>query len=345
MSKIPVASKMVGQARILDGEALLDAALAALAEHGVEFKRVAAGAASGPYDAYLRTVGTRPATYAVDLKHVSRPAAPRSVRPQPPGNTRNLLVAPYVAPALARRLKADGIEFIDAAGNAYLERPGHLIWIVGQKPLSSTPKTFAAGRAFSASGLRVLFALLCDPDRLNEPYRAIAEQAGVAHGTVGWVMPDLIKQGFVAELRGRRRLVDGRRLLDLWVDAFLQRLRPKLLLGRFEVPDLGLLDTLDPHAHEFQVGGEFAARDMTGYLRPGSAVLYADRVPPRLIAALRLERSPRGNLDLVKRFWNFATGELRVPDVLVYADLLQSNDARARETAGIIRDGIVVRFK
>jgi hypothetical protein len=37
----------------------------------------------------------------------------------------------------------------------------------------------------------VLFALLAVPRLAQEPYRVIAQRAGVAHGTVGWVMAEL----------------------------------------------------------------------------------------------------------------------------------------------------------
>src|SRR5579864_5007729 len=39
---------------------------------------------------------------------------------------RRLLVTPYVPPALAEQLQERRIEFLDAAGNAYLDRPIYL---------------------------------------------------------------------------------------------------------------------------------------------------------------------------------------------------------------------------
>jgi hypothetical protein len=73
-----------------------------------------------------------------------------------------------------------------------------------------------------------LFALLCNPQAVGKPYRELAAMAGVAHGTVGWVIPDLHHKGYVRDLKGKRgtrRLIDRESLLGQWVDAFVRVLR------------------------------------------------------------------------------------------------------------------------
>ncbi len=52
--------------------------------------------------------------------------------------------------------------------------------------------------------MQVLFALICNPEWTDLPYREIAQRANVAHGTVGWVMAELPKLGLVVELGGKR---------------------------------------------------------------------------------------------------------------------------------------------
>src|SRR5690606_14581652 len=106
-------------------------------------------------------------------------------------------------------------------------------------PAPVVPPTL--GRAFQPTGLQVLFALLCNPDCINRPYRELARMAGVAHGTVGWVIPDLQQQGFVGvrtRRRGKLRLFNLERLLTQWVDAYARQLRPRTLIGRYYVPTL-----------------------------------------------------------------------------------------------------------
>ena len=63
--------------------------------------------------------------------------------------------------------------------------------------------------------------------------------AGVAHGTVGWVIPDLQQLGFVHDLqgkRGTRRLFEHERLLNQSTDAYARVLRPRTLIGQYYVP-------------------------------------------------------------------------------------------------------------
>lgn len=47
----------------------------------------------------------------------------------------------------------------------------------------------------------------------------IAQMATVAHGTVGLVLAELPKLGFIAEVGGKRRLLQPERLLQQWVEA------------------------------------------------------------------------------------------------------------------------------
>ena len=56
------------------------------------------------------------------------------------------------------------------------------------------------GRVFQARDRQVIFAPLCRPEQVHRAYRKIAKLAGVAHGTVGGVMGEIPKLGFVAEV-------------------------------------------------------------------------------------------------------------------------------------------------
>ena len=156
--------------------------------------------------------GGEEAIYAVDVRHTLRPATLGAAIAQLERlGQQALLVADYVTPALADELKARRVAFLDAAGNAYLEQPHLLIWVKGQKPVDK-PIAPEIGRAFQPTGLQVVFALLCNPQTVNRPYRELAAMAGAAHGTVGWVMQDLQQLGFIGDLRGKRgtrRLFQG----------------------------------------------------------------------------------------------------------------------------------------
>jgi hypothetical protein len=292
-------------------------------------------------DALVRIgYGDREATYAVELKRGLRPNGLGAVIHHVERlGEQGLLVADHVTPPMADQLRERGIAFVDAAGNAFLNQPPLFVWVKGQKPLALAGADQPRGRAFQASGLQVLFALICHPEWVELPYRAIAQRANVAHGTVGWVMAELPKLGFVTEMRGKRRLLQRERLLQQWAEFYPRTLRPRLLLGRYRAENLAWWDTLDPTQYGAVLGGEPAGGRITHYLRPGAATFYTEKVDPRLLVDLRLRTDANGNVEIYRRFWTFDGDEAGLaPTPLVYADLMATGDGRCIETAKMIYD-------
>jgi hypothetical protein len=259
-----------------------------------------------------------------------------------------LLVTDYVTPQLAEKLRGADVPFVDVAGNAYLNQPPLFIWVKGEKPPERCVTERAVGRAFQATGLKVVFAMLCHPGWVDKPYREIAELAGVAHGTVGWVMTDLEQNGYIVKLkRVGRRLRNRRQLLNTWVEAYARVLRPKLLMGRYETAERGWWEKANVLNYGLQWGGEPAAAVLDHYLRPGITTLYGENLPNRFIAENRLRTDEKGYVEMRKRFWHFeyewAWPEL-VPPVLIYADLLAEGNARCIEAAQRIYEKHLARF-
>jgi len=259
-----------------------------------------------------------------------------------------LLVTDYVTPQLADTLRENGVAFLDTAGNAYLNHPPLLIWVRGQKLPEKPLAERAVGRAFQTTGLKVVFALLCRPDWVDRPYREIAAIAGVAHGTVGWVMADLEQAGFIVKLKATgRRLRDNRRLLDAWVEAYARVLRPKLLLGRYRAPGRDWWVGVNVLDYGLQLGAEPAVAELDHYLRPGIVMLYGDTLPGRFIADHRLRTDPEGDVELRQCFWHFKyewEWPALVPPVLIYADLLAVGDARCIEAAQRLYEKCLARL-
>jgi hypothetical protein len=288
--------------------------------------------------------GGRERRYRVEVKRRLRPATLGVVVHQLRAHGGNpLLVTDHVTPPLAEALRVQGIEFLDAAGNAFLNQPPLLVFVNGQRRIEEPP-ALERGRAYQATGLQVLFALLARPELVERPYREIATAAGVAHGTVGWVMAELPGLGYVANVGGRRRLVNGERLLDRWTEAYARTLRPKLLLGRYR-GDLGALQKATPWPGGVLIGGELAAARLTRHLRPGTATFYAQAVDPKALLKLVLKADTGGDVDFRRRFWNFPAEEVQLtPNLLVYADLLAIGDARCLETAQLLRGPLIARL-
>ena len=253
---------------------------------------------------------------------------------------KGLIVTDYVNPKMAERLKAMEMAFLDLAGNAYLNAPPLLIYIKGNKPVE-LPHRKPPTRAFQPTGLKVLFALLCHPDLVNAPYRDIAKAADVALGTVGWVITDLKELGFLVDMGKRgRRLANKAKLIERWVTAYPEQLRPKLIIGRYKAADQNWWKQALLHDYPGAYwGGEVAAARLTKYLKPELVTIYTRGKPGALLLANKLKQDPEDDVEILEAFWKteyeWTHGEL-VPPLLIYADLLATGDTRNIETAKII---------
>ena len=310
----------------------------AAANHGDALVRIGYGGQAG--DIYIaeckrwitpKTVGPVVARIRDLTRKVGRPA---------------LLITEYATQTVAEQLKEQDIAFADAAGNTWLRGPNFLIWANGKKPPAEM-KAPRAGRAWQPMGIKLIFTLLCNPDWINLGYRDLAARAGVANGTVGQVMRDLVEQGFLVKPRRRalgRRLVQRRKLLDRWVEFYTGTFRQTTLLGRYRADNPDWWKTLEAGKYAVMLGGEPAGAILTEFLKPGIVTVYGNDIPPQLMIGNRLRKAPDGNIEIRKRFWTFDYAWNHpdlTPPILVYADLLATGDARCIETAQKIYDGYV----
>jgi hypothetical protein len=262
-----------------------------------------------------------------------------------------LLVTDHVTPMLAARLRAEGQQFADAAGNAFLEGPNFLIYVTGQKP-ARMPPAERPGRAFTIAGLKVLFALLCNPERVRSPLRNIAAAAGVALGAIPPILADLERSGHVLASNRKRRLYATRRLLDEWAAAYARTLRPKTLKASYDARAFDQWKDWNLFEDHVHWGGEPAANLLVGHLRPGILTLYTPRLPPRLAVEQRLNHVTRPSearvLEIRTPFWGdtmtMDAATRTVPPVLVYADLLATGDSRCIETAELVYEQHIARL-
>ncbi len=249
-----------------------------------------------------------------------------------------LLVTRYVTEGQADDLRALNIGFLDTAGNTFIDQDGLYVFIKGEgaKHDSGSQKE----GIFRPAELRVLFAFLCQKGLERETHHTIRRMTGVGLGTVNRLIHALELAGYILKLKGQgRRLVRKKQLLEQWAIAYPQRLRPKQLIGRFQGPREPWWNSVDLLAIEAQWGGEIAAKYLTQYLKPELVTVYTGKWPDELIITQRLRMDARGDVEILRRFWNFATAGQRadvVPPLLVYADLLAAGDERNAETARMV---------
>ena len=258
-----------------------------------------------------------------------------------------LLVVKYINGKMAEQLKQDGIEFIDTAGNVFINQPPLYIFVKGNRP-PDIVKPPPLKRAFRPAGLRMIYAFLCNPGLENKTYREIATVTDVALGTVDWIMKELKELGYLLDMGKRgHKLIQKENVLQRWVTAYPEQLRPKLALGRFR-GEYGWWrqKTLDPP--KAQWGGEVAAAKITQYLQPQIITIYTE--PQQLNQLLidnRLKKDPTGDVEILERFWKHAElwryGDLVHP-ILIYADLLATGNERNIETAKIIYEQHIIQL-
>ncbi|MFL1454005.1 type IV toxin-antitoxin system AbiEi family antitoxin [Marinobacter sp. GN3S48] len=273
-----------------------------------------------------------------------------------------LLVADYVNPNMADRLRDAGMQFIDAAGNAYLYEKNLYIFIKGNRLPSEYSSPRKTTRAFNASGLKVIFSFLLEPRLVGETYRTIAETSDVSLGTIGWVLNDLKDRGYVQEHgKGRSRsLKTPLELFDRWVEAYPEKLLPELDMGffqtRFQLP----WKDIEPTGFGGCWGGEVGASILDDYLSPAQGLIYVPKSSFKdLLINYRLRKADRDRtttsdtIRVYEKFWHSfpetidtnTKHQVAAPDILIYADLLASGDPRNLEAAERLYDRIKTRLR
>lgn len=257
-----------------------------------------------------------------------------------------LLIARYVNPDMADKLKENGQEFLDAAGNAFINRPPLFLYIKGNR-LPEHLKAVPPRRTFRQAGLKVIYAFLCNPGLENQTYRKIANLTDVALGTIDWIMKELKNTGYLIDMGERgKKLTQKEALLNEWVTAYPVQLRPKQILGTYKgEPGWWENRQLDPVRAQW--GGELAAAKMTKYLQPEKITIYTE--PENLTNFLiqnRLRKDPAGNIEILKRFWMMPQDQFGdiVHPILVYADLMATGNERNIEVARMIYEQYIVQL-
>jgi len=213
-----------------------------------------------------------------------------------------VLVTRYINPIMADRLKQMQVFFMDAAGNMYLNIPPLYFYVKGNKLPVEVPVPVVR-RVFRPAGLKIVFALLCNPGLEAQPLRTIAQKAGAALGTAAKVMQDLEAMRFLTNNdREGRKLVNKKELLERWVIAYPDHLRPKLILGYFEPQKRDWWKRADLTLYQAYWGGEAAAWKLAAYLKAQQITLYAEYLPKQLIIDYKMKKAPEAELKYLKNF-------------------------------------------
>ncbi len=253
----------------------------------------------------------------------------------------SILITSHINNVLAEKLQKANIQYIDFSGNMFINEPPVFISIKGEAP-QKLPTLETKSFALSTASIKIIYTLLAVENAITLTYRDIAKMSDVALGSVGKTFLMLQQNGYLIEkLQNEKSLVNKKNLFTKWCIGYNEKLRPKLVIDKFGADNLELLKKVNPADFHLLWGGEMGAAILTHYLKPQIITLYADNELPTLQLKCRLKRDPNGNIELLKKFWNFDTKTDQqhvAPFILIYADLLSAFDERNQETADIIYD-------
>ena len=234
-----------------------------------------------------------------------------------------------------------GIAYLEANGNIFIQQGNIWLWIDANKPLKTQARK--SNRAFTKTGLKVLFQLLLDKELINEPQREIARKAGVALGNIPRVINGLLEKGYlIRKDKNNFSFTDRKALLEKWMVAYEDTLRPSLMLGRYRWEPKGERNPeawkqMSIDCGQTQWGGEAAGDLLTQHLRPEVLALYTSESRKALMTKYRLVPDEQGAIQVFRRFWEpEGPAQATVPPLLVYVDLMNTHDKRCQETAEII---------
>lgn len=263
---------------------------------------------------------------------------------------RLLLLAPHVRAQQAAVLEGAGIDYFDLAGNVHLTAPGHFVHVEGKQP----PRERVTAPVRPHKGwIKAVMALLVRPELVDAPYRLVAEAADVALGTVAKCMRDLAVRGLLRDQQGGRTITDRQALVALWVQGYVEVLRPGLKERRFQVRTDGrpqlwarLRAVLAEREQRWALTGADAAARRDGFFRAEETEIYApvsvldDRAVQKALVAQPAVRG--GNLVVIE-----PPGRLAIPDpiggtvpvapeLLAYAELRYRGTGQATEAADLL---------
>lgn len=258
-----------------------------------------------------------------------------------------LLVADHIFPRIKDELRLKNIAYLETNGNIFIKEPGLYLWMDNQKPLNTEKAT--TNKAFTKTGLKVIFQILLNNEIINHPYRGIAKMLDIGLGNINNVINGLKGDGFLMKLnKNEYKLNNKRELLEKWMAAYQERLKPDLQIGTFRFlnyDDFLHWKKLTLMPGKTYWGGEPAGDLLTQYLRPEILTIYTDETRNEIIKNYRLIPDEKGKVQVYKKFWNdtaltndnYTRGN-NVPPVLAYADLMNTGDGRCMETAQKIYD-------
>ena len=284
----------------------------------------------GPLDGVLDlAIEGKKFTFMVEVKRELRTHQLQQVENYFHRHEHYLLIANCIFPKIKEELRQQNIPYLEANGNIFLKKAGIYLFVDTQKPMKIEKNK--GNRAFTKTGLKVLFYLLQHKEAINLTQRELAEKADVGLGNIPQVLEGLKETGYLIPLNNKTYVWENRKaLFERWIAEYATVLRPKLKKERYTLK--GPWQDIPFDTNKTLWGGEPAADILTNHLRPEKFLLYTRENRMDLIRNYRLMPDKNGEIEVLDMFWKPNEGQT-VPAILVYADLMLEGGKRNKETA------------
>lgn len=244
-----------------------------------------------------------------------------------------LLIAKHIFPKVKETLHQKKIAYIEANGNIFLKKDKIYLFVDTQRTIDL--ENTQSNRAFTKTGLKVLFYLLQHKEGINFTQRELARKTDVALGNIPQILKGLQETDFILPLNKREYVWQNRRgLLERWVTEYGTTLKPTLRKEQYiyqgDWREIILNNTMTAW------GGEPAADLLTNYLRPEKLKLYTQESRLELMKNYKLMPKTQGDIEVFEMFWKQDEDQQTTPAILIYADLLLEGGKRNKETAELI---------
>lgn len=267
--------------------------------------------------------------FTVEIKQELRTHQIQQIEKYFHSNEPFLLIANRLFPKIKEELRQREIPYLEANGNIYLKKEGLFLFVDTQKPLDIEKNK--GNRAFTKTGLKVLFYMLQHKEAIHLPQRELADLTNVALGNIPQVIDGLKETGYIIPLNNKTYVWENRKeLLDRWIAEYATVLRPKLLKEKYALKENWETIVFDKNKTAW--GGEPAADLLTNHLRPEKFLIYTKENRMDLIKNYKLIPDKNGEVEVLEIFWKINKGKT-VPPLLVYADLMLEGGKRNKETA------------
>lgn len=247
-----------------------------------------------------------------------------------------LLVAEKLYPKVKKELRENRVNYLEGNGNVYINTDNIFLY-VDTNAVTKTQKG-KGNRAFTKTGLKVIFQFLLNPKLINQTQREIADVTTVALGNIPLIINGLLETNLIVRLDKNQYVINNyEELLNRWITEFEQTLKPTIFKQRFRFQNSNQdWRTVQLDTDKTVWGGEPAGDIITNHLRPEKFILYTKETTKDLIKKYKLFPDDDGEIGVYDMFWNNNYNTNTAPNELVYTDLMITDDKRCIETAKLI---------